>query len=423
MTCSVHETSRIVNPTSALTRGRVSTEGERLGVNAFWREKDVSKVVSVGDMRELARRQLPKMIYDFVDGGTEDEVTLRANVAAFDRLQFQPSALVDVSGRTMETEIAGMPVKAPIVMAPAGLTRVVHPEAERAVAKAAGARGIPYAVTPWSTFTIEELAAAATGPLWFEVNPMPDFALVESLVKRAHAADFAALLYMVDCPIGGRHERELRRQIIPPRYTPRNVIDGALHPRWAINFLKTAHLISPRNLDGAEFPRHLFPRPGPFPAFGAQLGSPAGTWDDLRRVRDLWDRPLGVKGVMSPADAVRSVEAGADFVIVSNHGGRQLDSLPATIEILPEIVAAVDGRASVLLDGGVRRGTHIAKALALGASACLVGRPYHYGLAVAGQAGVERVIDMLSDEFSRTMAQLGCPRVSDISTANLRPAR
>jgi L-lactate dehydrogenase (cytochrome) len=392
-------------------------------VDVLRREKDVSRVVSVADMRELARRQLPKMIYDFVDGGTEDELTLRANTAAFDRLQFQPSALVDVSHRTMQTDIAGMTIAAPIVAAPAGLTRVVHPEAERAVAKAATAKGIPYAVTPWSTFTIEELAAAASGPLWFEVNPMPDFSLVESLVKRADAADFSALLYMVDCPIGGRHERELRRRIIPPKYTPRNIVDGAMHPRWALNFLRTAHLISPRNLEGADFPRHLVPRPGPFPQFGAQLGSPAGTWDDFRRVRDLWSRPLGVKGIMSADDAVRSVDAGADFVIVSNHGGRQLDSLPATIELLPEIVAAVNGRASVVLDGGVRRGTHIAKALALGARACMIGRPYHYGLAVAGQAGVERVIDMLTDELSRTMALLGCRSVDDLSPAKLRPAR
>jgi isopentenyl diphosphate isomerase/L-lactate dehydrogenase-like FMN-dependent dehydrogenase len=314
-----------------------------------------------------------------------------------------------------------MPVNAPIVLAPAGLTRVVHPEAERAVARAAGSRGVPYVVTPWSTFTIEELASAAGGPLWFEVNPMPDPDLVDSLVKRAHDNDFAALVYMVDSPIGGRRERELKRRVIPPRYTIRNVLDSARKPRWSIGFLRTAHLISPRNIDGADFHRSLLPKVAPFPQFGAKITSAAGTWSDLDQVRDTWDRPLAVKGIITAADAVRCVEHGADIVIVSNHGGRQLDGLPATISMVPEIVEAVAGRAQILVDGGVRRGTHIAKAISLGAAGCLVGRPYHYGLAAGGQRGVDRVIEMLCDELDRTLGLLGCTSISDLGPDRLRP--
>jgi isopentenyl diphosphate isomerase/L-lactate dehydrogenase-like FMN-dependent dehydrogenase len=378
----------------------------------------LEQAVNVRDVRELARRRLPRMIFDLIDGGAEDEVTMRANEAAFSEIEFRPRTLVDVSQRTLGTSVAGMPIAAPLVLAPAAGTRVVHPEAELAVARAAGNRRVPYVVTARSSFTIEELAEASQGPLWLGIEVIPDPDLMRSLVKRAYDADYAALVFMVDAPVAGSLERSLRRAAIPAKYTPRNVLDAARKPRWGIGFLRTAHLIAARNLGETEVRRSFPPRPV---VPGQKLSSgPKRTWDDLTRVREAWDRPLIVKGILSADDAVHCVDLGADAIVVSNHGGRLLDGAPATISVLAEIVEAVGGRADVLLDGGIRRGTDVAKALALGAAACLVGRPYHYGLAAAGEDGVGRVIDILTDELDRTLAFLGCTSVGELNSSHVR---
>jgi isopentenyl diphosphate isomerase/L-lactate dehydrogenase-like FMN-dependent dehydrogenase len=379
----------------------------------------LDRALNVDDIRGLARRRLPRTVFDLIDGGAEDEVTMRANEAEFAALEFSPRTLVDVSERTLETSVAGMPLATPLILAPAGGTRVVHPDAELAVARAAGARRIPYVVTARASFTIEELADATDGPLWFGVEVIPDPDLMASLLKRAYAADYSALVFMVDAPVGGSLERSLRRGALPARYTVRNVLDVARRPKWAAGFLRTAHLIAARNLGEAEVRRRFPPRPI---VPGQALSSgPKRSWDDLRRVREQWDRPLIVKGILSPADAVRCVDLGADGVIVSNHGGRQLDGAPATLSVLPEIVDAVGGRADVLIDGGIRRGSDVAKALAMGATACAVGRPYHYGLAAAGEAGVGKVLDILVAELDRTMAFLGCTSVSELGSDRVRP--
>ena len=378
----------------------------------------LDQAVNVRDVRELARRRVPRMIFDLVDGGAEDEVTMRANEAAFSQIEFRPRTLIDVSQRTLETTVAGMPLAAPIVLAPAAGTRVVHPEAERAVALAAGERQVPYVVTARASFTIEELAEVAKGPLWFGIEVIPDPDLMASLLKRAHDADYAALVFMVDAPVAGSLERSIRRAAIPAKYTVRNVLDAARKPRWGVGFLRTAHLIAARNLGETEVQRRFPPRPV---VPGQALSSgPKRSWTDLARVREAWDRPLIVKGILSPDDAVRCVELGANAIVVSNHGGRLLDGVPATLSVLEEIVEAVAGRADVLLDGGIRRGSDVAKALALGAAACLVGRPYHYGLAAAGEAGVGRVIDIMIAELDRTLAFLGCTSVGELDLSRLR---
>lgn len=378
----------------------------------------LEQAVSMADLRELARRRLPRMIFDLIDGGADDEVTMRANEEAFSQITFRPRTLVDVSQRTLQASVAGMGLSAPIVLAPAAGTRVVHPEAERAVAMAAGDRQVPYVVTARASYTIEELAAVATGPLWFGVEIIPDPDLMRSLVKRAYAADYSALVFMVDAPVAGSLERSLRRAAIPAKYTPRNVLDAARKPHWGIGFLRTAHLIAARNLGEGEVHRRFPPRPI---VPGQALSSgPKRSWQDLARVREAWDRPLIVKGILSPEDAVRCVDLGADAIVVSNHGGRLLDGTPATISVLAEVVAAVAGRADVLLDGGIRRGTDIAKALALGASACLVARPYHFGLAAGGQQGVGRAIDILTAELDRTLAFLGCTAVDQLDASYVR---
>jgi isopentenyl diphosphate isomerase/L-lactate dehydrogenase-like FMN-dependent dehydrogenase len=378
---------------------------------------NLDQAVSVSDVRHLARRRLPRMIFDLIDGGAEDEVTMRANEAAFSEIVFRPRTMVDVSHRTLATSVAGMPVATPLVLAPAAGTRVVHPEAERAVARAAGDRQVPYVVTARASFTIEELAEVSRGPLWFGVEVIPDVDLMKSLLQRAYVADYSALVFMVDAPVAGSLERSLRRAAIPAKYTLRNVLDAALKPRWGIGFVRTAHLIAARNLGETEVQRRFPPRPV---VPGQALSSgPKRTWDDLARVRDAWDRPLIVKGILSPSDAVRCVDMGADAIVVSNHGGRLLDGAPATISVLEEIVQAVGGRADVLLDGGVRRGSDVAKALALGATACLVARPYHYGLAAAGEPGVGRVIDILVAELDRTLAFLGCTSVGELDPSRV----
>lgn len=378
----------------------------------------LEQTVSVADVRELARRRLPRMIFDLIDGGAEDEITMRANEAAFADITFRPRTLVDVSNRTLETSIAGMQLATPIALAPAAGTRVVHPEAERAVARAAGERGVPYIVTARASFTIEELAAVSQGPLWFGVEVIPDVDLMKSLVRRAYDADYSALVFMVDAPVAGSLERSLKRAAIPAKYTVRNILDAARRPRWSAGFVRTSHLIAARNLGDADVRRRFPPRPV---VPGQALSSGAKrSWDDLARVRDAWDRPLVVKGILSPEDAVRCVDGGADAIVVSNHGGRLLDGAPATLSVLSEIADAVGGRCDILLDGGVRRGSDVAKALALGAAGCLVGRPYHYGLAAAGQAGVGRVLDILAAELDRTLAFVGCTSVAELDETRVR---
>jgi isopentenyl diphosphate isomerase/L-lactate dehydrogenase-like FMN-dependent dehydrogenase len=378
----------------------------------------VDRAVSVDDVRKLARRRLPRTVFDLIDGGADDESTMRANESAFSRIEFRPRTLVDVSKRTLETSVAGMPLATPLVLAPAAGTRVVHPEAELAVARAAGERHVPYVVTARSSFTIEELANAAQGPLWFGVEVIPDPDLMASLVKRAAAADYSALMFMVDAPVAGNLERSLRRAAIPAKYTVRNIVGVARKPGWAIGFLRTAHLIAARNLGETEV-RRRFP-PKPIIPGQALSSGPKRSWDDLALVRERWDGPLIVKGILSPEDAEHCVELGANAIVVSNHGGRLLDGAPPTISVLGEMVEAVRGRVDVLLDGGIRRGSDMAKALALGAAACLVGRPYHYGLAAAGEPGVGRVIDILTAELDRTLAFLGCTSVEDLNPDHVR---
>jgi len=378
----------------------------------------LESALSVDDVRALARRRLPRTVFDLIEGGAEDEITMRANEAAFAAYEFVPRTLVDVSQRTLATTVAGCPVAAPLFLSPAAGTRVVHPEAELAVARAAGERGVPYAVTARSSFTIEELAEAAKGPLWFAIEVIPDPDLMTSLVKRAYSAGYEALVFMVDAPVGGSLERSLRRGAIPAKYTVRNVLDVASRPQWAAGFLRTAHLIAARNLGEAEVQRRFPPRPI-IPGQALSSG-PKRSWDDLARVRERWDRPLIVKGILAPEDAARCIDLGANGVQVSNHGGRLLDAAPATLSVLPDIVEAVGGRGDVLLDGGIRRGSDIAKALALGATACAIGRPYHYGLGAGGEAGVGRVLDILLAELDRTLAFLGSPTVREIGPDRVR---
>jgi (S)-mandelate dehydrogenase len=380
----------------------------------------IDSALSVADLRKMARRRLPRAIFDFIDGGAEDEVTTRANASAWESLTFVPQALVDVSSRTTAVQIGNVSLSMPLILGPAGLSRIFHPEGEIAIARAAERAKIPYILNPFSSVTIEEARESSSGDLWFETRPMPDEELASSLLRRARAAEYSAMVYMADIPANGKLERQLRSGFrLPPKYSANNVLDAMRHPRWTAGFLRSLRDLRPKNLED-EPERTRLPKMPPPSLFYSRIATSSGTWTDLKRTRDAWPGLFVVKGIMTAADAVKAVDAGVDVIIVSNHGGRQLDGLPSSLSVLREIVTAVSSHVDVLIDGGVRRGTHVAKALALGARACLISRPYHYGLAAGGSEGVRRTIDIFEEEFDRCLAMLGCRSPAELTLMHVR---
>ncbi len=346
--------------------------------------------VNLIEYEELARQKLPQPAYDFIAGGAEDEVTLAANRAAFQRIQLRPRVLIDVSNVDLSTTVLGQPVDFPVLLAPVALQRLAHPDGELAVARAAKAAAIIQVLSTMSSCTIEEVAAAADGPKWFQLYCYRDKEVTKRLVQRAGASGYRALCLTVDVPRLGNRERDLRHQrIFPPDVIPRNFVHEV-----------DLSAISPGDQGAA------------IAAWAAPLLDPSLTWRDVDWLRSITSMPVLLKGILTAEDARLAVEHGAAAIVVSNHGGRQLDGAPATIEALPEIVAAVQGRVEVLVDGGIRRGTDVLKALALGAQAVLIGRPYVWGLAAEGEAGVSRVIALLRAELELAMALVGCTSTS-----------
>jgi L-lactate dehydrogenase (cytochrome) len=374
---------------------------------------------NVEDARRQAKRRLPKAIYEFVAGGAEDEITLNANRTGFDRWEFRPRALIDVAVRDTSIDLFGDRITMPLLLDPTGLTRVISRAGELDVARGAGAAGTIYTLGIGASQSIEDIAAVASGPLWLQVYIWRDRELVESIVERARLAGCRALCMTIDVPVYGNRERDARNGMtIPPRINVANFWDSALRPRWLRDQLFGDHLTF-KNLQGIA--------PGDDAvAIGTylerELYKPSSDWRDLAWLRELWDGPLLVKGIMTADDALRAAEYGADGVVVSNHGGRQLDGLPGTIDALPEVVAAAGDRMKILMDGGVRRGTDVVKALALGATACMVGRPYLWGLAAGGAKGVEQVLDIFRQEIDRTLALLGACTVDDVDRTLIRYA-
>jgi isopentenyl diphosphate isomerase/L-lactate dehydrogenase-like FMN-dependent dehydrogenase len=379
------------------------------------------RCVSIDDLRAAARRRLPRMIFDYIDGGAGSEVTLRANRAAFESVRWQPHVLVDVSARSQATTVLGRRLSIPVVCGPTGIPRLVHPAGELATARATATRGSVLTVGTASSYAVDRIAAEIDSPLWFQLYAWRDRALTKYLITRARNAGCEALFVTVDTPVAGKRERDLRNGMtIPPRITTANAVETVRHPLWAYRTLLRGPSVRLPNLDGAD----AAPADGAIGPAGwiGQLINAAQTWDDLSWIRDQWPGALAVKGIMTAEDAVRAAETGANAVVVSNHGGRQLDGLPATLSVLPHIVAALPaGDVDVLIDGGVRRGSDVAACLALGAKACLIGRPWLYGLAVAGQAGVERALDILSSELDAVLALLGRPNVNNLDLTALDP--
>ena len=375
---------------------------------------------NVEDVARIARRRLPRAVRDYVDGGAEDEVTLRRNTARLREIALAPRTLVDVSARDQTTVLLGTPVASPLVLAPVGLAALAHPEGERAAARAAAAQGLISTLSSSSCWSLEDVAASCSGPRWFQLYVLRDRELTAQLVERARAAGYRALCVTVDVPVAGRRERDLANGFsIPPRPTLRHGLDVALHARWFARFLHdeaTGHGLAMGNFS-----------PAPASPGGRlvmmdmvnQLFDPTVTEVDLAWLRSLWNGPLVVKGVMTAHDAARCVDAGADAVWVSNHGGRQQDGLRASIDALPEVAREVGDRAEVYVDGGIRRGTDVVRAVALGARACMIGRPYVHGLAAGGQAGVETVLRHLQHEIDVALALLGRPRLADVDASVL----
>jgi L-lactate dehydrogenase (cytochrome) len=368
-------------------------------------------ILTIDDLRAAARRRLPRALFDYIDGGAEDEVTMRANTADFQRYRFQPRALVDVSRRDQSTTVLGIPVASPLILAPTGFTGMFWPRGEAVAARAAGRKGVIFTASTMSICPMEEIAQAATGPVWYQLYVWRDREIVRMLIERAKAAGYRALVVTVDTPVLGQRERDLRSGLVlPPRVTVRNVLDTLRRPSWLRGFLA-----NPRptfgNFVGIPGVEHDAVS---LAAFTTKQFSASITWADVEWYRTLWPGPIALKGILSAEVARQAVERGVEAIIVSNHGGRQLDQAPSPIEALPEIVDAVEGRAEVILDGGVRRGSDVVKAIALGARACMIGKAFNYGVAALGERGVELAIDILQKEIDRALALIGRPTLAQL---------
>jgi L-lactate dehydrogenase (cytochrome) len=376
-------------------------------------------IVTIDDLRKRARRRLPRAVFDFVDGGAEDEQSLRANREAFNRVTFRPRVLVDVSQRDTRTTVLGQQLSAPLILGPTGLAGLLWPRAEVLAAQAAIRRGLGFVLSTHSIWSIEEVAEAVPGPKWFQLYVVRDREVTRAFIERAKAAGYTALCLTVDVPVIGQRERDVRNGFtIPPRVTVRNLLDTARKIPWVLRTLR-APRVTFKNFIGTPGV------PGKtdaisLGAWAQRLHDPAVTWKDLDWFRSLWPGPLVLKGVMSAEDAVRAADAGVEGIVVSNHGGRQLEGLPSTLEVLPEIADAAGDRLEIIFDGGIRRGGDVVKALALGARACIIGRAFLYGLGAGGEAGVNRALEILLAEMDRTLALLGRPTIADLDRTAVR---
>jgi (S)-mandelate dehydrogenase len=381
-----------------------------------WARTRAARARSIAQLRELAMRRLPRAMFDFVDGGAEDEITLVDNSAAYRRVGFMPKILVDASKVDTSATILGQRSPLPFSIGPTGAAGFLWPRGDLALARAAADASIPFALSTSASVSIEHLREREPGRLWFQAYIFKQRDFTEKMIRRALAADYETLIITVDFPVAGNRERDYRNDFaVPFRYTPRNVLDFARHPAWVYSILRYG-FPEIANLKG-------FTPSNDTATVASSVGrnyDPSFAWDDLKTIRDLWPRKLLVKGVARPEEADRLVSLGVDAIAVSNHGGRQLDGSPATLDVLPGVAAAVAGRAEVLVDGGIRRGSDIVKALAMGANSVLIGRATLYGLAVAGQTGAARALTILREEMTRTMQLCGVTTISEIDETILR---
>ncbi len=375
-------------------------------------DRRLARAASIADLRRLARRRAPRAVFDYTDGAAGEELSLSRSRQAYSRVEFSPRVLRDVSAVDTSTTILGKPSAGPWAFAPTGFTRMMHTEGEPAVARVAARTGVPYALSTMGTTSIEQLAAAAPDARrWFQLYLWRDREASRDFVLRAQAEGYEALVLTVDTPVAGPRLRDVRNGLtIPPTLSLRTLAEGSLHPAWWWDLLTTEPL---------EFASlHRFE--GTVAELVGTMFDPAASMADLAWLRESWDGPLIVKGIQSVDDARAVVDAGADALVVSNHGGRQLDRAPVPLEVLPSVVDAVGGRAEVYVDGGILSGGDIVAAVALGARAALVGRAYLYGLMAGGERGVQRAAEILQQEVASTLALLGVSRVCDLSRDHVR---
>ncbi len=375
--------------------------------------RSLARCYTIDDLARLARKRLPVAAADYLDGGGEDEWTMRRNREAFGEVELMPRVMRDVSDIQTAVTVLGTPMPLPIVLSPVGAPRMFHHEGELAVARAASKAGLAYGVSTLATEPLEAVAEAANGsPLWFQLYLWGDRGISRELVSRAKAAGYRALLLSADTTVRSERDRELHRgvELPTPQLNLRTVLDGARHPSWSWHFVTTPPPSFPNlSMHGPTSRDQM-----------KEMFDGTVSWRDLEWIREVWDGPIAVKGVLRPDEAVRAADHGVDAVIVSNHGGRQMDHVPASLEVLPEIVDAAGDRVEVLFDSGIRRGANIVAALALGARAVLVGRAHLYGLAAAGEAGVRHAIDILAGELRMSMALCGAASVADLDRSLIR---
>lgn len=364
----------------------------------------------------MAKRRLPRVVFDYLDGGAEDEITMRANSQVFGDVTFRPRHAVSFAECDMRTRVLGMDLSLPFILAPVGYSRLMHPLGEIAAARVAGQNGTAYILSTISAHALEKVKAASTGPVWYQLYLVGGRETAEASICRAKAAGFSALVVTIDTAVAGMRERDLRNGM-------KELLGGSTlaklphlgqflaRPGWLAGFLADGGVPS--------LPNIIVPGEGPGTLMdvGAALGRSVVTWADFRWIREVWGGPIIAKSVLTGDDARRAIDHGADAIVVSNHGGRQLDYVSATLKCLPEVVKAVDGQVEVLMDGGVRRGSDVVKALCLGARAVLVGRAYGYGLGAAGEAGVTRAVEILKADLERTLRLLGCPSVRELDSS------
>lgn len=371
------------------------------------------KVVCIEDFRPIARQRIPKSVFDYLDGGAEGEVTLRENCRVFSDITFRPRHAVAVDKVNLGVRVLGLDLKLPFMLAPVGYSRLMHPGGEVSAARAAGHAGTAYILSTISGHKLEDVRAGSTGPVFYQLYLMGGRGAAEGAIDRARTAGFNALVVTIDTPVSGIRERDYRNGM-------KELISGTLlekipfipqvlsRPGWLFDYLRDGGL--------PGLPNVIIPGKGEMPLvdINAALAESTPTWADLKWIREHWRGPIVIKGVLTANDARRAIDEGVAAISVSNHGGRQLDGLPASLRALPEVVEAVQGRIEVFMDGGIRRGSDIVKALCLGANAVLCGRAYAYGLAAAGEAGVDRAIEILRTDLERTLRLLGCDSVSKL---------
>ncbi|MBS0577627.1 MAG: alpha-hydroxy-acid oxidizing protein [Proteobacteria bacterium] len=361
----------------------------------------------------MAQRRVPHLAFEYLEGGAEDEATLRRNRSAFDAWGLLPRTLVDTRERHLRGELFGRPTGAPLLIAPTGFNGMLDPDGDVALARAAARFHIPFTLSTYSTTLLEDVVTRAGGRLWMQLYVMKDRAIARHLVRRAAAAGYEALVFTSDANVFGSREWDRRNFRVPGRPTLRAAMDTLRHPRWLAALARSGGLPRLRNLES------VLPRTATSALGGStlipQLMDASISWDDVAWMRDAWPGKLLVKGILDPSDAERAVAVGCDGIVLSNHGGRQLDSCVAPIEVLPQIAAAVGHRLTLIVDSGFRRGTDIVKGLALGAKAVMIGRATLYGLAAGGEAGVERALAILTAETDKVLGQLGCRSVSELA--------